>query len=211
MTIELFARHASRRRILALWLPRLPTDRLRRGKDGGAPDEPLVLSIRDSNARIVYAVDRNAARLKLKPGMPLASARAMVGTLAVVESDPQADARLLAAIADWCDRFTPLVALDPPHGLLLDTTGASHLFGGEAAMLQAVRTSLAKQGFAVRAAIAGTAAAARALARYADGTIAAPGEEAMRMAPLPTAALDLDTKDTHALRRAGLKTVAQVA
>ncbi len=41
--------------------------------------------------------------------------------------------RALNAIADWCDRFTPLVALDPPHGLFLDITGCAHLFGGEAA------------------------------------------------------------------------------
>ena len=39
-------------------------------------------------------------------------------------------------IADWCDRFTPLVAFDPPHGLFLDITGCAHLFGGEAALLQ---------------------------------------------------------------------------
>ena len=39
-------------------------------------------------------------------------------------------------IADWCDRFTPLVALDPPHGLFLDITGCAHLFGGERALLQ---------------------------------------------------------------------------
>ena len=39
--------------------------------------------------------------------------------------------RLLEKIADWCDRFTPLVAFDPPHGLVLDITGCAHLFGGE--------------------------------------------------------------------------------
>ena len=48
------------------------------------------------------------------------------------------DAKTLTDIADWCDRFTPLVALDPPHGLYLDITGCAHLFGGEAAMLRLV-------------------------------------------------------------------------
>ena len=47
-----------------------------------------------------------------------------------------ADAKTLDDIADWCDRFTPLVALDPPHGLFLDITGCAHLFGGERALLQ---------------------------------------------------------------------------
>ena len=97
---------------------------------------------------------------------------------------------LLEHIADWCDRFTPLVDVDPPDGLLLDITGAAHLFGGEAAMLAHVREKIAAQGFAVQAAIAGTSLAARALARYANGTIALPGEEAAALAPLPIAALD---------------------
>jgi len=143
--------------------------------------------------------------------MALASARAMVCELAVAEADEAADAKLLCAIADWCDRFTPFVAIDGVDGLLLDVTGATHLFGGEAAMLKTVRDAIMRQGFTVRAALAGTAAAARALARYADGKIAAPGTEAEAVAFLPVAALDLASADTHALRRAGLKTIAQVA
>lgn len=143
--------------------------------------------------------------------MALASARAMVRELAVAEADEAADAKLLCAIADWCDRFTPFVAIDGVDGLLLDVTGATHLFGGEAAMLKTVRDAIMRQGFTVRAALAGTAAAARALARYADGKIAAPGTEAEAVAFLPVAALDLASADTQALRRAGLKTIAQVA
>jgi protein ImuB len=74
-----------------------------------------------------------------------------------------------------------------------------------------VRAAITRQGFTLRAAIAGTAAAARALARFADTTIAARGGEAEAVALLPVAALNLDSTDTHALRRAGLKTIAQVA
>ena len=143
--------------------------------------------------------------------MPLANARAMLPALTVTAADEPADRKLLERIADWCERFTPLVALDPPRALLLDITGAAHLFGGEAAMLDQVRSSLAKQSFAVRGAIAGTTAAARALARYKDGAIAPSGEEAVFVAPLPVEALNLDPVTTHALRRAGLKTVGQVA
>ena len=62
----------------------------------------------------------------------------MVQPLAIVPADEKADAALLEGIADWCDRFTPLVSLDAPDGLFLDITGAAHLFGGEAAMLATV-------------------------------------------------------------------------
>ncbi|MEP6828700.1 MAG: DNA polymerase Y family protein, partial [Rhizomicrobium sp.] len=228
-----------RRRILALWFPRLPTDRLKRRANGAhkttangahkttangahkttangahktdSPDAPLVIAGRANNALHVTALNKSAQRLGLHRGQPLANARAMIEGLAVKPADEKADLALLEGIADWCDRFTPLVATDAPDGLLLDIAGVAHLFGGEAAMLQHVREKIAAQGFAVQAAIAGTSLAARALARYAGSTIALPGEDAITLAPLPIAALDCGEEKLRALKRAGLKTIAQVA
>ena len=200
------------RRILALWLPRLSTDRIRRRKDCAVrPEAPLVIVAKTNNALTLSAVDANAARLSLKVGQPLADARAMVPHLSVIEADVSADAKLIESIADWCDRFTSFVALDPPDGLLLDITGATHLFGGEKAMLAHACALFRKQRFAVQAAIAGTAMAARALARFADGAIVDRHGESDAMAPLPVAALALDPSITHAFRRAGLKTIGQIA
>jgi protein ImuB len=200
------------RRILALWFARLATDRLQR-KRAPSPEEapPLVVAAKTGNALKLSAVDRKATALGLAAGMPLANARAMLPALKVMSANAPADLRLLERIADWCGRFTPFVALDPPRGLLLDVTGAAHLFGGERAMLDRIRADLGKQGFAVRGALAGTDVAARALARYRDGTIVPSGEETKAVASLPIDALNLDPTITHAFRRAGLKTVAQVA
>jgi protein ImuB len=198
------------RRIQALWLPRLPTDRLVR-KSAAPFKAPLIVSGRCGNALHVHALDARAARLGLYKGQPLANARAMVQPLAVVPADERADAALLESIADWCDRFTPLVSLDAPDGLFLDITGAAHLFGGEAAMLAMVLQRIADQGFTVRGAIAGTSLTARALARFQSRTIVPPGEEAQTVAPLPIMALDCDDKALRALRHAGLKTVGMVA
>ena len=78
--------------------------------------------------------------------MGLADARAMYPSLPVVEADFEADRRLLEAIADWCDRYTPLIGLDPPDGLLLDVTGCAHLFGGEAALARDLVRRLEQQG-----------------------------------------------------------------
>lgn len=135
----------------------------------------------------------------------------MVQPLAIVAADEKSDAALLEAIADWCDRFTPLVSLDTPYGLYLDISGAAHLFGGEAAMLATVTQAIARQGFTVRAAIAGTSLAAHALARYAPGVIVPPGCESAAIAPLPITALDCGDKALRALRHAGLKTIGAVA
>lgn len=166
---------------------------------------------RANNALYVYALNKSAQRLGLHPGQPLANARAMIENLPVVPADEKADRTLLENIADWCDRFTPLVSVDAPDGLLLDITGTAHLFGGEAAMLRHVREKIAAQGFAVQAAIGGTSLSARALARYAGSTIAPPGEDRTAIAPLPIAALDCGEDRLRALKRAGLKTIAQVA
>jgi protein ImuB len=200
----------STRRILALWLPRLPTDRLTR-KNAAPSDTPLVVSGKSGNALHVHALEARAQRLGLHKGQPLANARAMVQPLTIVAADERADAKLLDGIADWCDRFTPLVSLDAPDGLLLDITGAAHLFGGEAAMLSLVVRRIAEQGFAVQGAIAGTSLAARALARYAPRSIVPAGGEADAMAPLPITALDCDDKILRALRHAGLKNIGMVA
>ncbi len=48
--------------------------------------------------------------------------------------DTEADTTLLGA-ADWCLRYTPLVAGDAPDGLLLDISGCAHLYGGEQALV----------------------------------------------------------------------------
>lgn len=203
------------RRIVALWFPRLPTDRLQRReqaqKTPALEAPPLVLVAKTDNALRLSAVDRKATALGLTIGQPLANARAMLPELKVVAANDPADLKLLTRIADWCDRFTPFVALDGPRHLLLDVTGVSHLFGGEQAILDRIRSSLQLQGLSLRGALAGTAVAARALARYRDGAVIACGEEEQAMKSLPVESLNLDAVATHALRRAGLKTVGQVA
>src|SRR5262249_13146817 len=127
------------------------------------------------------------------------------------DADVAADASTLGRIADWCDRFTPLVALDPPHGLFLDITGCAHLFGGEARMLTLVCDALTAQGFAVSAAIASTSICARTMTRHVDGRIVGDGEEQDAVGSLPVSALGAEAAITVGLRRAGLKTIGDVA
>ena len=134
---------------------------------------PHVVVAKQNNALLIYALDDMAARAGLSIGLPLANARAICPELTVFDADEAADRKTLDDIADWCDRFTPLVALDPPHGLYLDITGCAHLFGGEAALLQMVSGALTRRGFAVSAAIASTSVCARTLTRHVSGKIVA--------------------------------------
>jgi protein ImuB len=159
----------------------------------------------------IVAADRAALRLGLEPGLALADARARVPDLLVADMDRAADERLLEAIADWADRYTPLVGLDLPNGLLLDIAGCAHLFGGEAAIVADISTRLERLGLTTRIAIAGTAEAARAVSRYGQPGILPPGGEEGAVRPLPVAALGLDENLNIALNRAGLKTIGDLA
>jgi protein ImuB len=159
----------------------------------------------------ISALDDAATHLGLAVGLPLANARAICPQVTVHDADEAADADALNAIAEWCDRFTPLVALDPLGGFFLDITGCAHLFGGEAAMMKLVCGSLTAQGFTVSAAIAGTAVCARTLTRHVHGRIVRDGEEAEAVKPLPLSALEADAAVVAGLRRAGLKTIGDVA
>jgi protein ImuB len=205
----------NRRRILSLRLSRLSTDRIKRqlARDSAAPanSSPCIVVAKQNNALQISALDDAAARLGLEIGLPLANARAICPQLQVFDADEVTDARALNVIADWCDRFTPLVALDTPHGLFLDITGCAHLFGGEAALMQIICEALTRQGFAVSAGIASTSICARTMTRYSSGQIIREGEEADAVRPLPVFALGAEDAITRGLRRAGLKTIGDVA
>jgi protein ImuB len=193
-----------------MWLRRLPTDRLTRSGSHPQADAPLVVVEPVKGALRLYAINDAAARLGLAPGMALADARAMYPRITVADADPAADARMLEAIADWCDRYTPLVGLDPPDGLLLDITGCAHLFGGEEALRLDIVTRLAAQGFRTRAAIASTVGCAWAAARYADSTSVLSNQTRDILLSLPFAALRIDPETTTALAQVGLKRIADV-
>jgi protein ImuB len=218
----------NRRRLLSLWLPRLPTDRIKRLKSQSnkavtgsrednasrqikAIDEACIVVAKQNNMLRISALDDAAAHLGLVVDLPLANARAICPQVTVYDADEAADADALNAIACWCDRFTPLVALDLPHGLLLDITGCAHLFGGEAAMMKLVCGLLTAQGFVVSAAVAGTAVCARTLTRHVHGRIVRDGEEGEAVTPLPISMLGADAAVVAGLRRAGLKTIGDVA
>jgi protein ImuB len=204
------------RRILSLWFPYLSTDRIWRQRLGRAwhmaasAFPPLLVSRRDGNAQLVAALDRRAEALKLKRGMGVADARAMHPSLEIVEADPQADRRLLESLADWCDRYTPLVALDGADGLFLDITGCSHLFGGEQALVDDMRRRFPEQGLEARVAVAATAGTAWAVARFHGSAVVADGAEIGWLSPLPPAALRLDAATCTALDSVGLRTIEAV-
>jgi protein ImuB len=173
--------------------------------------KPWIIADKQHNALQIVAMNDAAAAIGLQIGVPVANARTICPDIEVFDADAAADTQALVHIADWCDRFTPLVALDPPYGLFLDISGCTHLFGGEDKMLALVCDSLARQGFAVNAGIAGTPACARTLTRAVRSRIVPEGQEAAAVVHLPVFALGAEDAITRGLRRAGLKTIGDVA
>ena len=212
------------RRVISLWLPRLATDRLCRAEPAWR-DRPLAL-VRDARGRLqLTAVNRAAERAGLRPGMALANARAMLPRLATTAAEPARDARALAALAEWCGRYSPWTAVDASldaagtggglgggGGLWLDVTGCAHLFGGEAALLDELCGRFFALGFTCRAAIADTPGAAWATARFGPEprAVVPPGEIHAALAPLPVAGLRLTAATAAALHGLGLKSIGDL-
>ena len=173
-------------------------------------ETPLVVVEPVKGALRLAGMNDAADGLGLKPSMALADARAMYPRIAVADADPDADRRMLNAIADWCDRYTPLVGLDPPDGLLLDITGCAHLFGGEEALRRDIVARLYLQGFQARAAVADTVGCAWAVARYSTELRVLSDQTRDALLPLPLAALRIAPETVAALAQVGLKHIVDV-
>jgi protein ImuB len=158
----------------------------------------------------LVALDAVAEAAGLKHGQGLAEARAICPSLIVSEEDKAADRRFLEALADWCDRYTPLVALEGDDGLFLDITGSSHLFGGEAALLRELQTRLLEMGMEVQGAISKAPGLSSALARHAGNHIVADEDCETMLAPLPLVALRIDDSVVRSLNKVGLKQVGDL-
>ncbi len=209
-------RRRTERRIVSTWFPALAMDRWRglNVNSGKRPDNttPLALTSEGAHGTVIDAVNSAARKNGAKPGQRLTDARAIYPLLEVHPSDPMGDAAFLERLTRWTCRWSPWTAVDSwgngRDGLLLDTTGAAHRFGGEAAMLADMRARYAAMGLASRTAIAPTIGGAWALARY-DGNGVNSDEAGLRaaIAPLPIEALRIDAETALLLRRVGLKTI----
>ena len=223
------------RRYCAIFLPLLSADTWLRNHPGQLG--PRAFVARDKGAMRIMAVDEMAEALGITPGMALADARARLPDLQTTPYDAAGDARWLEEIADSCDRFTPSIALDPPDGLTLDITGCAHLWGGEAGLMSALAAHLVQLGLTLRLALAETPDKARALARHGGDMLrvgrkisprnlnetglgyqpqpeqAAATSHAtpLDVLDLPVDALGLAEDKITALRRAGLRTLDDLA
>ncbi|HUQ70168.1 MAG TPA: DNA polymerase Y family protein [Planctomycetaceae bacterium] len=213
------------RRVLCVWFPSWPIQRLRSAKPQ-LRQRPLVV-FADAGGRglRVTACSAEAAQQGVQPGRPLAEARALLERptrrrsrailpAAWERSNPAADRQVLQQLAFHCQRYTPLVGLaecDAPESLLLDIAGCDHLYGDERGLVTAVTRDLTSQGFEIRTGLADTIGTAWAVAHAGtSGQIVPPGDPTAVLQPLPLAALRVAPDTIGTLGRLDIRTVAQL-
>ncbi len=228
------------RRIVSVWLIDWPVTVWANGAGRASPPEasggtfpvgshqgpPFALIARTNRGAILHALNAAARAAGLSRGQTQADARAILPTLECRPADTGADIRALEALAVWAERWSPSATVDGGtvdggaddasglEGLFLDVTGAAHLFGGEAGLLEQIERRMASAGVRARAAIAPTPGAAWALARYGPasrpGRIVADAGLRDGLADLPVEALRIDAATLKQARRFGLKTIGDL-
>ncbi|GAA6179461.1 DNA polymerase Y family protein [Shimia sp. NS0008-38b] len=195
----------TQRRIVSLWFPRLASDRVLRQRP---VDGPFALTLNQKNTNRIYCLNTAAIKQGLHRGMSYADARAFCPILKSREADVDQDHRFLRLLGRWATRYCPWVGLEE-DGLVMDITGAAHLFGGEALMLADMQARLMRAGLSACIGCADTRGAAWALAHYGEG-IAPPGDMLSALTSLPVAALRIEEPISVALQRLGLRSIGDL-
>lgn len=197
-------------RYAAIWFRNLLTDQ-RAVRMPELKDTAFVLAAPSRGRMVITASSVQAEKKGILPGMVLADARAVFPGLTVLEDKPGLAVKLLCGIGQWALRFTPIVAVDGPDGLLLDITGCAHLWGSEKLYLADINHRLNEKGYHVRCAIADTPAAAWANSRYGRlKAIIEPEGQALAIFVMPPAALRIDPPVIEKLEKLGFYQLANL-
>jgi len=201
-------------RVVSIFFPDLPTDRIRRADPAIPVEEAIAVISKSGSKRWVSAADAAARKVGLHVGIPAAKAQALFQGLRMIDADPAADAAALERITIWAlSQYSPIVAVDPPDGIVMDTEGADHLQGGEERMLTSIANRFRAKGLTTRVAIADTWGAAHACARAINReTVIVPTGEAIRAVErLPISLLRLPEKIVSDLRTLGFRTIGELS
>jgi protein ImuB len=191
------------KRYMSIWFRHLLTDwQVNRRPE--LAHMPFVFTTKERGRIIITATNIEAERQDIHIGTAAADAKAIVPGLQVIDDIPGKAVRLLTAIGEWCIRYTPIIAVDAPDGLILDISGCPHLWGGEREYLKDLSAKLKSRGYDTRIAIADTIGAAWAIARFGKVTpIIVPGTHASALLSLPPAALRLEPVILEKLKKLG--------
>lgn len=174
----------------------------------------VLLSSKQRGKQLVAGCCALAESKRVHVGMTLAHARSLLcGHCAEIrEFRPDEDSQALNRLALWSLRFTPVVAVDQPDGLLMDIAGCEHLYGGEVPLVQRIAHALDRLGLQHRIAVGPTYSAAHAVARFANERIICFHEDVLQdmLARLPIDALQIESAVCDSLNAVGVEQVEQL-
>ena len=197
------------KRYVSIWFRHLNTDWFAL-KQPHLKNIPFVLRTASHGRMIITGVNAIAYSSGINTGMVLADARAIYPDLEVLDDKPELAQKLLKRLAEWCIRFSPIVGIDLPDGLLIDASGCSHLWGGEENYVADLIRKLNARGYNVRVAMADTAGAAWAVARYGNHPLIIEKEKTREsLLTLPPESLRLEDGIVDKLHRLGLHQIRQ--
>jgi protein ImuB len=207
---------AARRRITTIHLPRFAMERWIRWaaaqNDAPPEDIPAALATEGHHGPVIHATNRAAEAEGVHIGSRVVDMRALCPNLKITFADIGGDQKALVKLMLWARRWCPWTATDGPAGLVMDTTGADHLWGGEAAMLRDMEERFSRLGLTANLAVAPTHGASWALSRF-GGVRETCTTKALttRMSNMPVRALRLTGDTVQLLNRLGLKSVGDLA
>lgn len=159
----------------------------------------------------VIACNAAAAELGIKLGQRRSAAQALATSLHITPRQPAQELALLESLASWGLQFTPMVALDPPDGLLLEIEGSLRYFRGLPRLRTLIMQGLAELDMQVHVGLAPTPLAASWLARAGDvEPILDARTLAQRLGRLPLHWLPWPADLRHKLHGLGLRHLRQV-
>lgn len=210
--------------MLCVWLPEFPIQRLHReqtkpkgmalshssesGEFGNKNKWQCVLYTESGNKVTVVTASTAAQQMGVHAGISLSEAQALTESAEFLPHDPDADQQELERLTEVCQHYSPVVGLEQSgqtHCLLLDISGCSHLFGGEARLAEQLVIDLSEQNYFPHVAVAGSVGAAWAIARFGHTT----GPD-RRLRSLPIEALRLPNDMISQLKEFDLHTVGQL-
>ncbi len=195
------------KRFVSIWFRQLTTDWFTI-RQPALCNTAFVLSSPSHGRMMIVASNTIAEANGIYNGMVLADARAIVPSLQAFDDKPGLPDKLLNRLAEWCIRFTPFVAIDPPDGLILDVTGCAHLWGGDEPYIMEITRRLVLRGYDVKIAMADTIGAAWAIARFGNNSfIIESGQQISSLLSLPPASLRLETETIERLEKLGLRQI----
>ena len=204
-------------RVMALWFPDWSLQR--RGIS-------LTYRIDRRQRRVVAQVAEHLRRRGIVPGMSLAEAESIIGSIRAAGEDREGDQAAWAELASWCESWLPVLEREAGGGedsdprreetLFAVTTHVAVYFGGEHALLRRVAREAACRGYQVRAAIASSREAARSVAFAAPARLNVvppwPADQPppRLLAELPVGALHWPAETERQFRRLGLRTLGEL-